>query len=54
MFIVYAPEGRSFIGRKPKIPPLRVDPMVPVHPIEKDVLDGAQADLNVTSPPQKH
>jgi acetoin utilization protein AcuB len=54
MFIVYAPEGRAFIGRKPKVPPLRIDPMVPVHPIEEDVLDGIQANSNVTYPPQKH
>ncbi len=54
MFIVYAPEGRSFIGREPKVPPLRVDPMVPVHPIEEDVLNGEKASSNETYPPRKH
>ncbi len=54
MFIVYAPEGQSFIGREPKVPPLRVDPLKPVNPIEKDVLDGATANSNVTYPLQKH
>lgn len=54
MFIVYAPEGRSFIGREPKVPPLKIDPIKPVNPIEEDVLDGEKANSNETYPPRKH
>lgn len=54
MFIVYAPEGRSFIGQKPKMPPLRVGPVMPVNPIEKDVLDGERTDLNAPYPAPAH
>jgi acetoin utilization protein AcuB len=45
MFIVYAPEGRSFIGRKPKIPPLKVDPIMHTNPVEEDVLEGEKPGL---------
>lgn len=38
MFIVYAPEGRSFIGEKPKLSPLKVGPVAAVNPLE-DLLD---------------
>ena len=54
MFIVYAPEGRSFIGRKPKVPPLKVDPLIPINPIEKDVLDGRDSSSEITSSAQTH
>lgn len=54
MFIVYAPEGKSFIGQKPKTPPLRVGPVMPVNPVEEDVLDGEKADLKTPYHAQKH
>ena len=54
MFIVYAPEGKSFIGQTPKAPPLRVGPVMPVNPVEEDVLDGEKADLKASYHAQKH
>ena len=53
MFIVYAPEGKSFIGQKPKLPPLKVNPLTPIHSIDEDVLEGGKSDLNATLNPQK-
>ncbi len=53
MFIVYAPEGRSFIGQKFKAPPLRVPPIMPVNPVEEDVLEGDKADLHSSYHAQK-
>jgi acetoin utilization protein AcuB len=53
MFIVYAPEGRSFIGQKPKIPPLKVDPIMRVNPLEEDVLEGGDPELKEESHLQK-
>jgi acetoin utilization protein AcuB len=35
MFIVYSPEGQSFIGVPPPKPELRVDPVNPVRPIKE-------------------
>jgi len=40
MFIVYSPEGQSFIGASQKIPPLKVDPLKRSNPLEDDVTEG--------------
>ncbi len=40
MFIVYSPEGQSFIGASQAIPPLKVDPLKRSNPVEDDVRDG--------------
>ncbi len=48
MFIVYAPEGKSFIGEKPKVPSLKVAAMTPVNPVEEDVLEGEKADFSAS------
>lgn len=53
MFIVYAPEGRSFIGQKPKLLPLRVGPVAPVNRVEEDVLDGENSDFSLYNPIKK-
>lgn len=49
MFIVYSPEGQSFIGASQKIPPLKVDPSKRSNPLEEDVTEGfnLNEDLNV-------
>lgn len=44
MFVVYTPEGRSFIGEPKKIPSLKVGPVTRVNPIEEDVLEGGGQD----------
>ncbi len=40
MFIVYSPEGQSFIGASQAIPPLKVDPLKRSNRLEEDVRDG--------------
>jgi acetoin utilization protein AcuB len=40
MFIVYSPEGQSFIGASQKIPPLKIDPLKRSNPLEDDVTEG--------------
>ncbi|VAW48264.1 hypothetical protein MNBD_GAMMA04-1950 [hydrothermal vent metagenome] len=50
MFIVYSPEGQSFIGASQKMPPLKIDPIKYSTPLEDDVTEGfdmtADFDLN--------
>ena len=40
MFIVYSPEGQSFIGASQKMPPLKIDPLKRSNPLEDDVTEG--------------
>ncbi len=40
MFIVYSPEGQSFIGATQKMPPLKIDPIKRSNPLEDDVTEG--------------
>lgn len=53
MFVVYSPEGRSFIGATQPIPTLKVDPSTRVNPVEEDVLDGIDVDSEEPSAQQK-
>lgn len=53
MFIVYAPEGRSFIGQKPKLLPLKIGPVASANRIEDDVLDGEKSDFTLSYPAKK-
>jgi len=52
MFIVYSPEGKSFIGASKAVPPLKVDPLKRTDPVEDDVLDGFNmgVELDLKSP----
>ncbi|GKT12127.1 MAG: acetoin utilization protein AcuB [Thiomicrorhabdus sp.] len=40
MFIIYSPEGQSFIGASQAIPALKVDPAKRINDVEDNVLDG--------------
>ena len=44
MFVVYSPEGRSFIGATQPIPTLKVDPAARTSAVEDNVLDGVDVD----------
>ncbi len=46
MFIVYSPEGQSFIGSSQKIPPLKVDPLRRSNPLEEDVTEGVSTGVD--------
>lgn len=50
MFIVYSPEGQSFIGAAQVVPSLKVDQSKRINPVEENVLDG----LNVDQGQEKH
>ncbi|VAW48401.1 hypothetical protein MNBD_GAMMA03-960 [hydrothermal vent metagenome] len=48
MFIVYSPEGQSFIGApKATTPPLKVDPLKRSSPIKDDVKEGFNLNENI-------
>ncbi len=46
MFIVYSPEGQSFIGASQKIPPLKVDRLKRSSPLEDDVTEGVNMGID--------
>ena len=53
MFVVYSPEGRSFIGATQPIPTLKVDPSSRVNAVEDNVLDGIDVESDEQSAQQK-
>ncbi|WP_321322986.1 HPP family protein [Thiomicrorhabdus sp.] len=45
MFIVYSPEGQSFIGALQNLPALKVDPAKRINRIEETELEGLKVDI---------
>jgi len=44
MFVVYSPEGQSYLGMQNTLPPLQVPKVQPVPPVEKPTLDPLQVE----------
>ncbi len=44
MFVVYSPEGQSYLGMQNTLPPLQVPKAQPVPPVEKPILDPLQVE----------
>ncbi len=44
MFVVYSPEGQSYLGMQNTLPPLQVPKAQPVPPVEKPTLDPLQVE----------
>ena len=45
MFIVYSPEGQSFIGALQNLPALKIDPAQRINKVEETELEGLKVDI---------
>ncbi|WP_040725393.1 HPP family protein [Thiomicrorhabdus sp. Kp2] len=54
MFIVYSPEGQSFIGAVQNLPALKVDPAQRINKVEEAELDGLKVDIGHKDEQGKH
>ncbi|MDX1353296.1 MAG: CBS domain-containing protein [Thiomicrorhabdus sp.] len=53
MFIVYSPEGQSFIGAAHNLPALKVDPAQRINKVQETELQGLKVDIEHNEPQQK-